>query len=80
MGTMAEDLQHAPDALAEIEVVRVQVELARLDLGEIENVVDDRQQGARGLDRCQGFDQPNDWVGSRRFGWLSGRLSGPAPA
>ena len=39
--------QHGFQAFAQIEIDRFQVHLARFDLGEIEDVVNDREQGVR---------------------------------
>ena len=44
LGALREELGHLGDYLAHIERRRFEVQFARLDLGEIEDVVDDGQQ------------------------------------
>ena len=52
LGAFGQDFDGALDRLADVEVEHLERELARLDLGEVEDVVDDGQQRVRaGLDR-----------------------------
>ena len=44
MGPQRQRVHRVADGIAQVEVDRVELELARLDLGEVEDVVDDGQQ------------------------------------
>jgi hypothetical protein len=46
LGERRHGAQHVLDHRAELEVLQMELHLAGLDLGEIENVVDERQQVA----------------------------------
>ena len=47
LGVLRQDLDCAFHGLADVEVQRLEIELAGLDLGEVQDVVDDGQQGVR---------------------------------